>query len=208
MSYEIGRRALGYVGSHAIRLAGQAGAAGVLFGDGNGYLGKVKDGILTAPNFIYNVPHIIKDLDKVRRIDTGIEKAGAETGNALDYLKHLQLREAYEALTRGAEGAKQVYDVVREIDYNSIWHAGVNLANNVLDKPVETAAAAGTMLALGYVGGRAARFWAKRGGESFYETWERNLGRKLFRGYFDKHPERELLYRSEIEDRDSRTGIQ
>lgn len=205
MSYksEITRRALGTIGSFISRRAGEAGLVGVALGKGRDYWEKLGDGLYAVPNFIKNYTNIYQNLDRLRRIDAGIGNISTGSNNVLDNLRtslenlrNLQFSRAYESVSRAyesaarpAEGASQIYGVLREIDYNSIWNAGVNLANNIHDKPVDTALAAASVYALGWGASKGIRFLATRGQGSFLDKTERRFGRRIFRRYFRGHPE-------------------
>ncbi len=209
---ETGRHGTGVVWSYVAGAAGQAGILGILVGGGKGYLEKLYDAITAAPKFIYNLPNTIRDLERLYRANLGIsdisqgtDVVGKSLSTAGNHLQNLRLREAYDTATSSqvnqsidqiTRGGEQLYGLAQEVDVNSILNSLGNLAENIYQRPVETVSAALTVMVASYVLSKGIKFWSQRGQGSFIEKAKRNLGRKVFYGYFSNDPYRmELNYR-------------
>ncbi|MBI4170801.1 MAG: J domain-containing protein [Candidatus Aenigmarchaeota archaeon] len=166
-----------------LELTGKIGAGGVVVGEGKGYFGKLYDGITAMPDIVTYFPRMLTDLERVQRIDEGFRQAASARDYAWGALKNFEFKKAWEGLRYAFDGLDKVTEVATEIDYNGLWNALNNAADNILRHPVETAAAAATVYAAGWTAARAARFWVTRGEGTVLDMAERRLGQKLFPEY-------------------------
>lgn len=174
-----------------LRIAGRIGAAGVVVGSGKGYLQKVGDGITTVPDMIDYVPNLIRDAERIQKVTKGLTQSAENTRYAWENIKDWDLYSAFGSAVEGSKGARKLYDVAKGLDYSGIWNSMQNFSNNVTDQPVETVAAAATMLGIGYALGRGVRFCGTRGQGTMLDRTERALGRKFWKRYFSKNEEKQ-----------------
>src|SRR3989304_5692437 len=130
---KLGRFAAGWTAEKTARLAGKLGTAGVLVGSGEGYAGKMYDGVAVAPKLAAYGTRVLTDLDRMDRVGEAIQLI--KQGNAWEQLKNFDFKGAYDSLSRTGEAAGKLAGVASELDYNGIWTAVMNLADNVSDKP-------------------------------------------------------------------------
>ncbi len=199
---EFTRRVGSYLAGYTAGFMGHLGAWGVALGSGDGYTGKLYDGLVAAPRLVEYGEKVYKDAERILQVNKGFEMMGSGASSAWESLKDLEFSQAWDSLMHGAGGVKEVYGVLKDLDYSGMWHAVVNFANNISDRDrlLETAAAAATVFALGWTAKHALHFYATRGqGDTIIANWKRGLGQKMFRR-FRKHPEDMLVYAGEAAD--------
>lgn len=195
---KIGRRLGWYTASWGAGLAGHLGIYGVLVGDGKGYIDKTIDGYTAAPRLAEHYYGLYKDLDRVLRINNGFETITTGTGSAWEALKQFDISGTWDGIKYGAEGIRQTYNVINEIELSAIWHGLVNAAGNIMERPIKTVVAAaavyGTFSALKHM----LHLYATRGqGDTIIANAKRSIGNRLWSRYFNRHPEDRLVYAEE-----------
>jgi len=176
-------------GSLATKIATTAAYPGILLGNERSIPGKLYEGLMAIPNgfnYIRRLENLKKDLQRVHDFENGRVALQSGLDYAWDSLKNLRLRDAYEGLQAASDGAKQLYELARSLDYNSLWRGLTNFADNITDRPYETLAALGITACTGWALRRAIRFWGTRGEGSLLDIAERNLGQRVFRKYHGK----------------------
>ena len=99
-----------------VQFGSKVSAGGILVGEGRGYFSKLHDGITAFPDIIDYFPNMLKDFDRIRRIEHGFNRTANGGSNVLESVKGFKFREALERLESAYDGLGEVGKVAKEID--------------------------------------------------------------------------------------------